>query len=209
MERISSTHDLEGKQLCLDFANTAQWHASAHPIEQLNSYSDLVSWARKKRLLTSQEAKRLSGESVARPVEAESVLQRAIELREAIYRVFSAVARKRLAEATDIDTINAALSDALSRLQVARKKGSFTWRWDEDEATFDRILWPVARSTAELLTSELLPRVGQCADDRGCGYLFLDLSKNRTRRWCDMKDCGNRAKAQRHYRRKRKFNKIT
>jgi predicted RNA-binding Zn ribbon-like protein len=209
METISSTHSLEDQQLCLDFANTAQWHASVHPIEQLNSYSDLVSWARKKRLLTSQEAKRLSRESVTRPVEAGLVLQRAIELREAIYRVFSALARKRLAEATDIGTINAALSDALSRLQVARKKGSFTWRWDEDEATFDRILWPVARSAAELLTSELLPRVGQCADDRGCGYLFLDLSKNRTRRWCDMKDCGNRAKAQRHYRRKRKLNKIT
>jgi predicted RNA-binding Zn ribbon-like protein len=67
------------------------------------------------------------------------------------------------------------------------------------------MLWPVARSAADLLTSaEELARVGQCADDRGCGWLFFDTSRNHSRRWCAMKDCGNRAKARRHYRRQRK-----
>jgi len=51
------------------------------------------------------------------------------------------------------------------------------------------------------LTSEELDRVRECADDRGCGYLFMDTSRNRSRKWCDMRGCGNRAKAQRHYRR--------
>jgi predicted RNA-binding Zn ribbon-like protein len=59
------------------------------------------------------------------------------------------------------------------------------------------MLWPVVRSAAALLVSDDLDRVGQCEDDRGCGYLFFDTSRNRTRRWCDMKSCGNRAKAQR------------
>ena len=69
---------------------------------------------------------------------------------------------------------------------------------------FDRILWPVARSAGELLISDKLDRVRQCADDRGCGYLFVDTSRNRSRRWCSMESCGNRAKAHRHYQRQQK-----
>ena len=65
------------------------------------------------------------------------------------------------------------------------------------------MLWPIVESAAELLTSERRSRIGQCADDRGCGWLFLDATKNRSRRWCAMGDCGNRAKARRHYLRTR------
>jgi len=65
------------------------------------------------------------------------------------------------------------------------------------------MLWPILRSGADLLASEDRERVGQCADDRGCGWLFFDASRNRSRRWCNMEDCGNRAKAKRHYARER------
>lgn len=65
------------------------------------------------------------------------------------------------------------------------------------------MLWPVARSAAELLTSPDAQRVRECAL-RSCSWLFVDRSRNRRRRWCDMKTCGNRAKARRHYRRKQK-----
>jgi predicted RNA-binding Zn ribbon-like protein len=77
----------------------------------------------------------------------------------------------------------------------------FAWDWAEDPDSLDRVLWVVARSAGELLTSDQLDRVRQCADDRGCGYLFLDTSRNRSRRWCSMESCGNRAKARRHYQR--------
>ena len=65
------------------------------------------------------------------------------------------------------------------------------------------MLWPVVQSAVDLMTSPELDRVGQCADDRGCGWLFVDTTKNRSRRWCDMRDCGNRAKARRHYAKKK------
>ena len=67
----------------------------------------------------------------------------------------------------------------------------------------ERVVWPVARSAADLLTSDLLSRVRRCEDDRGCGYLFIDTSRNRSRRWCSMESCGNRAKARRHYARQK------
>ncbi|MCB0153982.1 MAG: CGNR zinc finger domain-containing protein, partial [Anaerolineae bacterium] len=56
-------------------------------------------------------------------------------------------------------------------------------------------------SAAELLTSDRLNRVGQCAGE-SCGWLFLDTTRNHSRRWCEMEHCGNRAKAKRHYRRR-------
>ena len=68
-----------------------------------------------------------------------------------------------------------------------------------EDGDLDQVLWSVLRSTTDLLTSKDLQRVGVCADDRGCGWLFYDTSRNRTRQWCSMRGCGNRAKAKRHY----------
>ena len=70
-----------------------------------------------------------------------------------------------------------------------------------------RIFWPIAHSAVDLLTSEDIDRVGQCGDDRGCGWLFFDTNRNHSRRWCRMEDCGNRAKAHRHYHRQSKNKK--
>jgi predicted RNA-binding Zn ribbon-like protein len=204
----SDKANAETEGLCLDFANTAEWHASGHPTEQLQSYAALVSWAQRVGILTDHEAGQLSREATRRPSDAAAVLERAISLREALYRILSAVVADRPPGEADLAILNGALSDALARVHVVREADSFAWRWAADETALDRVLWPVARSAADLLTSEKLARVGQCADDRGCGWLFLDMSRNRSRRWCDMKDCGNRAKAKRHYVRKRKSTQV-
>lgn len=203
IERYTSALHLQEGWLCLDFANTAEWHASDHPEEHLNRYSDLIDWAQQVGILTDREAQRLSQEAARRPADAAAVFERAIALREAIYRIFSTVAGGGSAETTDLATLNAALSGALVWSQIVPTAHGFAWGWSDDENALERMLWPVARSAAELLTSQELNRVGVCADDRGCGWLFLDTSRNRSRRWCDMKDCGNRAKARRHYKRKR------
>ncbi len=201
-EKSADTSNLETERLCLDFANTAEWHARDDPTEKLNSYSDLVSWAQHAGILMDREARQLSQESVRRSAEAAEVLKRAIALREAIYRVLSAVAGDRPPDDGDLAILNQTLSQALARLQITGVAGRFVWVWSGDETALDRMIWPVARSMADLLTSGKLARVGECADDRGCGFLFLDMSRNISRRWCDMKDCGNRAKAKRHYDRK-------
>ncbi len=188
-------------ELCLDFANTAEWHASDHPEEHLNNYTDLVSWAETKRVISASEANALNKEAERHPGRAAHTLSQAIELREAIYRIFSAQARGRALPQADLEILNRELSNALSKAQIVSTASGFRWGW-AGEVALDRILWPIARSAADLLTwDRWLARVGQCNDDRGCGWLFLDKSKNRSRQWCDIKDCGNRAKQRRHYRR--------
>ncbi len=195
--------------LCLEFANTLHWHASEHPEETLHAYVDLVTWAQGVGLMSDREARKLLRDAADRPVEASRVHKRAVSLREAIYRIFVAlIQEKSLAEA-DLAELNNILTQMTSGARVAKAARGFAWSWDIDEEALDSLIGPIALSAAELLISEERERVGQCADDRGCGWLFLDTSKNRSRRWCDINDCGNRAKQRRHYQRMHKRTEAT
>jgi predicted RNA-binding Zn ribbon-like protein len=190
---------LESGWLCLDFANTAEWHLSDHPTEGLTSYAALIAWARSIGLLPDRTAQQLLGAADQRPAEAARVLEHAVALREAIYHIFLAVTRGHAPAADDQATLNAELGHSLSRSRLVWNKANFYWGRHDEDGDLDQVLWWVLRSTADLLTSEDLQRVGVCADDRGCGWLFYDTSRNRTRQWCSMRGCGNRAKARRHY----------
>ena len=197
---FEQTLNLNAERLCLDFANTMNWHASEHPVEELRTYEDLVAWAEQRRLLTPTQAQRLRREAARRPAEAAAVLARAQTTREAMYELLVARAHGQPGAPAEVATLNAALAEALSHARLSVAADGFAWDWSgADPAALDQMLWPVVQSAVDLLTSPELDRVGQCADDRGCGWLFLDTTKNRSRRWCDMRDCGNRAKARRHY----------
>jgi predicted RNA-binding Zn ribbon-like protein len=195
----TARRSLVGGALCLDFANTAAWHASARPKESLTRYKDLVAWCRRAGAVDAVREGRLLREARRRPAAATAALRRAIGLREVIYRVVVSVMRGRRPDADDLDAFNRALASALRHSRVAPGRRGLVWCWDDDGRTLDGMLGPIVESAAELLTSGRRGRIGQCADDRGCGWLFLDTTKNRSRRWCEMADCGNRAKAQRHY----------
>lgn len=201
-ETRASTVKLIGGRLSLDFANTVDWRTSDHPQQLLTSYSDLVAWSRHAGILTDDRAQRCLKEAECRPMEAIAVLERAIALREAIYRISSAISHGLQPQAVDLDTLNAELSEALARSQIVPTSDGFAWDWVGAGETLDRMLWAVVSDAADLLTSDDMKRVRGCAGD-GCGWLFLDMSRNRSRRWCAMEDCGNRAKARRFYKRRR------
>jgi predicted RNA-binding Zn ribbon-like protein len=205
---------LDGKEtdgpLCLAFANTVDWHASDHPEELLADYNALVGWARGAGLVTDEQALVLETEAARHPDRADAIWHRAVEVREAIYRLLVARVHGHPAAAIDLALFNEELARALANAQLVAAGDGYDWGWAGDEAAgdgaaLDQPLWPVLRSAAELLAApHLLARVGQCADDRGCGWLFLDMSRNRSRRWCDIRDCGNRAKQRRYYQRGRR-----
>ncbi len=193
--------DFDAGLLPLDFANTAEWHASPHPIERLGSYDDLVGWSRQAGLLGEKQAEALIVRGRQQPKQAADVLKEALRLREAIYAIFSAAAAGDGPPKRAIEDFNAALARAFGRARIQPSAEGFAWSWRESGEAPDGMLGPILLSTAELITSDDLGRVGECADDRGCGYLFYDTSRNHSRRWCSMESCGNRAKAVRHYER--------
>ena len=199
--RNPSNLSLIGGELCLDFANTVDWHASDQPEEWLTSFEALLVWGQHAGLMSRLEAERLAQTASARPEEAAAALGRATELREAVYRIFVAAIHEEQPNPADVAILNAALTEAMAHARLVRRANGFAWDWT-DTGSPERVRWAVARSAAQLLTSDRLARVRQCADDR-CGWLFLDTSRNRSRRWCVMEDCGNRAKARRYYRRQK------
>jgi predicted RNA-binding Zn ribbon-like protein len=200
--RLAENLNTETGYLCLDFANTANWHARENPEESLNSYADLLTWAKGVGVLDEAVALQLQKEADRRGADASGVLGKVIELREAIYRIFSAVARGDPPAAVDLTLLNNGLRDATAHQLVVAGNDGFVWAWiSAGEHELSQMLAPIARSAADLLTSDQLDRVRECADDRGCGYLFFDATRNRSRRWCSMDSCGNRAKARRHYHR--------
>ncbi len=193
--------ELIAGNLCLDFANTADWHDNERPDELLTSYPDLVAWSRHAGILSEERSARLVARAQGSAEAASAVLSRAITLREAIFRLFSAVIGGQSPDPRDLNTLNAEVSAALSRMRVTHELEGFGWDWAEEDA-LDQMLWPIAKSAADLLTSPEVSRVRKCLGFP-CGWLFMDTTRNQSRRWCDMKSCGNRAKARRHYQRKR------
>jgi len=188
--------DLIAGNVCLDFVNTLD-DRHTQPKELLESYTDLARFGEDAGLLEPSEAERLSERSHREPDRAQDTLHRAKELREAIHDVFWAIMNRRPAPAGALARLNAEVQTAAKHLRLVPSNGHFEWRFD-DLSDFDGLLWPIARSAAELLASEQLPFVRACSS-KSCEWFFLDTSKNHHRRWCDMKRCGNRAKARRFY----------
>jgi len=187
-----------GEPLCLQFINTLEWRTGPHPKERLHSMADLLSWGASVGAVPDSEASRLARVATAHPKRAAAAFEHAIALREALYGLFLAMLHGTAPQPANLELVNYALEQALGMLRLRPEGGAFNWAWAAAGGELRRVLWPVLRSAAELLTSERLARVRQCAD-ADCGWLFLDESRNRSRRWCNMADCGNRAKARRHY----------
>ena len=195
--------ELVGGALCLDFVNTVHEYGAADPREELHSYQDLVAFALQVGAISAREAAALVRRAVAHPALAGKTLAAARECRLSLYRIFSAIAGGTRPSGKDLDIFNRQLPGVLQNLRVQRKGSNVQWTWKNENGNVERVLWPIVRSAAELLTSKDLQLVRECGSET-CTWLFLDHSKNRTRRWCDMKICGNRAKWRRHYDRVKK-----
>jgi len=192
---------LIGGPLCLDFTNTAHGRGTEGHTDNLVDYSALIAWSTHAGAIDAGEAETLLTTAERHPRAAEGVRRRAVELRERLHRCFLALNRGAKPHSRDLAGINQELAAALPHARLTPDADGFTWSWD-DEPTLDRVLWPVVRSATQLLTAPELPRVKQCAG-QGCSWLFLDTSKNGSRRWCEMEVCGSRSKARAYYARRK------
>jgi predicted RNA-binding Zn ribbon-like protein len=188
--------------LCLDYVNTL----GDRPIrdnDRLAGYGDLLLWGSQAGILGRATLRRLERRAGRAPRDAAAAFHGAIEIRETVYRIFSAVASGEAPDDGDLAILNGSLAEALPHLRLQGDTAGARWVWSGPHTDLDRVLWPVVRSAADLLTSPDAALVRECASDR-CSWLFVDGSRNKRRRWCDMKTCGNRAKARRYYAKKRK-----
>jgi predicted RNA-binding Zn ribbon-like protein len=207
-ERPAARMNLVGGRLCLDFVNTVGgWNAdtargkydpcaAVARADKLNDYFDLLAWSLHAGLFSENETQALAREAGRREKEATATLKRAVALRGAIYRVCAAVIHGALPRASDLDLLNQELNVANGRVRLGVGEENFIWEWTDTKNALDRMLWRVADSAAEMLTTDDLTRLRGCPGE-DCGWLFLDISKNSRRQWCDMQTCGNLAKVRR------------
>ena len=187
---------LVGGVLALDFCNTCSGRGSEGLQEHLRSAPDLVAWARHAGILDEEKEEallRLCG-SAAFGLE---LLEKALGLREAIYRLDASIALGEVPAQADLDAIARAHAASLSKGQLTTREGGFGWSWPVESAAEETIIGPITASAMSLLAQADHARLKQCPGHH-CGWLFLETTKNKTRRWCEMEVCGNRAKQQRH-----------
>ncbi|HEU5107159.1 MAG TPA: CGNR zinc finger domain-containing protein [Micromonosporaceae bacterium] len=187
---------------CLDFTNTVDSRDGPELEEHLHTYADLLDWARQGGLIDAAEHDALARAAAELPDGGAAALDAARELREAIFRTFHAIAEGASPPAADLDTVQRHYADATRHARLATTAdGGFAWSWPDAP---DKPAWLVARSAMKLALTGPLDRLKVCASEGWCAALFLDTSKNRSRRWCTMSGgCGDEVKFRRQAARRR------
>jgi predicted RNA-binding Zn ribbon-like protein len=179
----------------LAFVNTLSARPTPAPAERLTSYDALVEWAREQHLVSTAAAERLLAEARRHPHQAAAVLSRAREFREALNALALVIEQRKQPPPAVLDTISSRLADAYAHGRLVPHDGALQWI-SSAEDDLDRVLWEISRAAGRLVLSPRLSRVRSCAAG-DCGWWFVDDTKNHSRRWCDMKICGNREKVRR------------
>jgi len=198
----ASSLTLVGGELAFDFANTSSGRGWPSFQEHLQRPRDVVDWARHARVLPPADAEALIARLALEPALAAELLERALELREAVYRIARELGARHAPPKPEVDRLSAIYADCIKRAHLAPDESRFAWSWTPAESPVEAVLGPIALSALTTLAQADLTRVKQCQGEK-CGWVFFDTTKNKSRRWCEMEVCGNRAKQRRHVARAR------
>lgn len=184
----------DGAPLCLSLANTKHWRNSAAPRENLHGYADVVKWAVLRQIVTADQGAALECEAAAHSHAANAELRRTIALREAVAGLFAARAHGRAAPHEALAELLRSFNEASKRLKLGLAGTRLIPEMPGVHEGLEVPRWQAAFSAIGLVTSDAIDRVKQCADERGCGWLFVDTTRNRSRLFCFSSECGNRAR---------------
>jgi predicted RNA-binding Zn ribbon-like protein len=194
---------LVGCDLALDFTNTSSGRGHHAHLEHLRTAENVVAWARHAKVLAQGDGEWMFSALAADEGLAMRFLKRALALREIIYALGVEVAARRRAPPDSVEALAHIHAACIAKARLTPHGAGFVWSWAPQEAPIEAVLGPIALSALTLLTQADLSRIKQCQGDH-CGWLFLDTTKNKSRRWCEMEVCGNRAKQKRHQSRLRR-----
>ncbi len=201
---VSGMPRLLGDRLCFDYINTLEKYHRDGPWEFLPGYDELALWGQHVRRFSPAAVADARQWGEAHPAAATALYRQGMDLRACLTRIFTAIAKDEDPSPADLHQLQAAHWQP--EVILTRPPGAehFAWNWTQPDRLVENLLWQVASSAVETLTTDDLGRIKECrggADD--CGSIFYDSSRNGSRRWCSMEGCGSRAKMRRHYARSR------
>ena len=183
--------------VALDFTNTLDWRYDPERlVELLPDYRRFLAFCQQAGVITPQEARHLINHTNG--ALAKRALGRVLDLRETLYGLFLCAVRGERPSNRTIKRLNEFLKEASSVNPLSWDDGRFRRVRAKPANSPLEPLWRILEAGAELLSSPDVDKVRECGEET-CKWLFLDTSRNRARRWCDMSICGNRAKARRYY----------
>jgi predicted RNA-binding Zn ribbon-like protein len=190
--------------VALDFTNTVTWRRHGLDRERLQSYSDLVRWSSDAGILETATINALQKAARERPKKAATAYREAVQARAGLHVLFVALATGRRTPLEVVTSLNARTRRAMTHVALRSEEHRISVGWNAT-TDLDRPLWPLLKATVDLLTSADLSRLRLCANPE-CGWVFLDRSRKRNRRWCSMRECGSKAKARAYYQRQKEQN---
>lgn len=199
-KRSLETLTIAGGWLCLDFVNTVSDRSIDSPFEYLSSYPHVLEWTNRVKLQSKAQNSHLDVLSRKRPIESAKSWIRTLEVREMLFQYFHMIAKGRSPELKDQNSFNKWLSKSLNKSVVEFDKNKSVLSWNIHPDDFDRHIYLVIKSAYDLLTSDKQNRIKECGP---CGWLFLDKSKNNSRKWCKMETCGSHVKSRAYYQRQK------
>lgn len=189
----AATLDLVGCELALDFTNTSSGRGAPSHQEHLREFADVVNWAEHAKVVTPEDAEFVRGAIGGNARDSRRLFALAVETRELVWAIASAVAEARPVPEHLRHALTAAHAQHLADAHMEVRDGAYIWAWSVRRSIASAILGPITLSALTLLMEKDLSRTKRC-EGHECGWLFFDTTKNKTRRWCEMRVCGNRAK---------------
>ena len=193
----AETFRCPGGALCLDFCNSGQNARGPSGAEWIAGFPELIDWLEAAEAITRGQAARLRRAAAASPRAAAQVWGRAIKFREALFRVLNARTEGGAIAREDLSIVEAEHARAVSFARLAWTGDGYSWSLDPSAESLDAALQPLVESAVSLLTSAKMERLRRCGNST-CYWLFIDETKNHSRRWCEMASCGNVLKVRRH-----------
>ena len=197
------TLTIDGGWLALDFVNTISNRNVEPPqFDYLTSYPIILDWTKRVNLLKTSEVRILEKYALEHPIESAKSWIRALEAREMLFTIFQCIVKGKTPATREQNLFNAWLSRSLRKSQVEFVDASSSIRasWNIALEDLDKPIYLIIKSAYDLLLGGQLNRIKECGT---CGWLFLDKSKNGSRRWCNMDTCGSQQKSKNYYHRKK------
>jgi predicted RNA-binding Zn ribbon-like protein len=192
--------DIVGGNSALDLVNTVSgW--GYDPEDWVPDMESFLVWARMSGVLDKRETKQAARLAQGSPAAAERVLASVKELRFALWSLVTSLQQRKPAKRGDLSVINGWMHRLALSEQVAVKCGKIEFVPSREISALELIGLRVTAAALALLKNPPAGRIKTCPGEN-CGWKFLDRSKNRSRRWCDMAVCGNIAKAREYRARK-------
>ena len=186
-----------GGDPAVDFVNTVDWTSRGPEQERLKDFHGVLRWAEGAGVVSAKAAGSLRARARAKPREADAAYRNALRVREVLERLFRALAGSEPA-GDALDDFNRELARALEWMRVEPAGPALQLGWRETGENLDSVVWRVIWSAASLIVSEEASRIRICGGP-DCGWMYVDRSRNKLRRWCQMETCGTREKSRRRY----------